>query len=123
MKIYVGNLSYSVTEDEIAVEFGAYGKVESVVIPLDKLSEQSKGFAFVEMESETEAKAAISVLNGKTLKERPIMVNVAPPRMGTDGGGSSVNRWSGSYGRNNSGSRKSSRPGGRKKQSGGKKKI
>ena len=123
MKIYVGNLSYSVTEDEIAAEFGTYGKVESVFIPVDKLSKQSKGFAFVEMESETEAKTAISVLNGKTLKERPIVVNVARPRMGTDGGDSFGNRWSGSYGRNNSGSRKSSRPAGVKKKIGSKKRI
>lgn len=110
MKIYVGNLSYNVTEDEIAAEFGAYGKVESVFIPLDNLSKQSRGFAFVEMESKSEAKAAISVLNGKTLQDRPIVVNEARPRMGTNGGGSSGNRWSGSYGGNNSSGRKISRP-------------
>lgn len=80
MKIYVGNMAYDVTEDELAAEFGAYGKVDSVAIPADRLSGRPKGFAFVEMGSKTEAEAAITGLNGKMLKERTIVVNESRPR-------------------------------------------
>ena len=97
MKIYVGNLSFDVTEDEIAAEFGTYGKVESIAIPADKISGRPRGFAFVEMGSKAEAEAAIEGLNGKILKERTIVVNESRPR--TDrGGGSYGNRRSGGYG-------------------------
>jgi len=98
MKIYVGNLSFDVTEDEIAAEFGAYGKVESIAIPADKLSGRPRGFAFVEMGSKAEAEAAIEGLNGKILKERTIVVNESRPRTDNRGGGSYGNRRSGGYG-------------------------
>jgi RNA recognition motif-containing protein len=98
MKIYVGNLSYDVTEDELAAEFGTFGKVESVAIPSDKFSGRPKGFGFVEMASKTEAEAAIAGLNGKSLKERTIVVNEARPRPENRGGGSYGNRRSGGYG-------------------------
>lgn len=98
MKLYVGNLSYDVTEDEISAEFGAYGKVESVAIPSDKISGRPRGFAFVEMASKSEAEAAIEGLNGKTLKDRIIVVNESRPRADNRGGGSYSNRRSGSYG-------------------------
>ncbi len=98
MKIYVGNLSFDVTEDEIAAEFGTYGKVDSVAIPADKLSGRPRGFAFVEMASKSEAEAAITGLNGKTLKERTIVVNESRPRPDSRGGGSYGNRRSGGYG-------------------------
>ena len=65
MKIYVGNLSFDATEDEIMAEFGAYGKVESVAIPSDKVSGRPRGFAFVEMTSKAEAEAAITGINAK----------------------------------------------------------
>ena len=97
MKIYVGNLSYDVTEDEITAEFGAFGKVESVAIPADKFSGRPKGFAFVEMASKSEAEVAIAELNGKTLKERTIVVNESLPRA-DNRGGSYGNRKSGGYG-------------------------
>jgi RNA recognition motif-containing protein len=87
MKIYVGNLSYEVTEDELAAEFGVYGKVDSVAIPADKFSGRPRGFAFVEMASKTEAEAAIAGLNGKMLKNRTIVVNEARPRPDNRGGG------------------------------------
>jgi cold-inducible RNA-binding protein len=87
MKIYVGNLSYEMTEDELAAEFGTYGKVESVAIPSDKFSGRPKGFAFVEMPTKTEAEAAITGLNGKTIKERTIVVNESRPRPDNRGGG------------------------------------
>ncbi len=90
MKIYVGNLSYEVTEEELRQEFLAFGKVESVNIITDKYSGQPKGFGFVEMPSVSEGQAAITGLNGKTLKDRMLTVNAARPR--------SDNRSDGSYG-------------------------
>jgi cold-inducible RNA-binding protein len=99
MKLYVGNLAYDVTEDELAAEFGAYGKVESVAVPSDKISGRPRGFGFVEMASKSEAEAAIAGLNGKTLKDRTIVVNESRPRVDNRGGGSyGNNRRSGSYG-------------------------
>ena len=97
MKIYVGNLAYDVTEDELSAEFGTYGKVESVSIPSDKISGRPRGFAFVEMASKSEAEAAIAGLNGKTLKDRTIVVNESRPREENRGGGSYGNRRSGGY--------------------------
>jgi cold-inducible RNA-binding protein len=87
MKIYVGNLSYEATEDELAAEFGAYGRVESVAIPSDKFSGRPRGFAFVEMPTKAEAEAAIAGLNGKTLKDRTMVVNESRPRPESRGGG------------------------------------
>jgi RNA recognition motif-containing protein len=97
MRIYVGNLAYDVTEDELSAEFGTYGKVESVSIPSDKISGRPKGFAFVDMPSKSEADAAIAGLNGKTLKNRTIVVNESRPREGNRGGGSYGDRRSGGY--------------------------
>jgi len=80
VKIYVGNLSYDVTEEELRQEFQAFGEVESVDIIMDKFSGRSKGFGFVEMPSVSEGQAAITGLNGKTLKDRALNVNAARPR-------------------------------------------
>jgi len=101
MKLYVGNLAYDMTEDELAAEFGTYGKVESVAIPSDKLSGRPRGFAFVEMPTKAEAEAAIAGLNGKMLKDRTIVVNESRPRpdnRGGGGGGSYGNRRGGGGG-------------------------
>ena len=87
MRIYVGNLSYDVTEEEITQEFQAYGEVTSVDIITDKYSGRPKGFGFVEMASNSEAEAAITGLNGKILRERPITVNEARPRPDNRSGG------------------------------------
>ncbi len=103
MKIYVGNLSYDVTEDELAAEFGTFGKVDSVAIPSDKISGRPKGFAFVEMGAKAEAEAAIAGLNGKTLKQRTIVVNESRPRPDNRGGGSYGNQRGGGYGGNRGG--------------------
>ena len=97
MRIYVGNLSYDVTEEELKQEFMAHGEVTSVSILTDKFSGRPKGFGFVEMDSKSEAEAAIEGLNGKTLKERTIVVNEARPRTGNRGGGSYGDRRGGGY--------------------------
>ncbi|HNQ01541.1 MAG TPA: RNA-binding protein, partial [Syntrophales bacterium] len=80
MKIYVGNMPYSVTEEDLKQAFEAFGQVESVTIIKDKMSGQSKGFGFVEMGSADQAQAAISGMNGKDLKGRKLNVNEARPR-------------------------------------------
>ena len=87
MRIYVGNLSYDMTEEELRQEFLAYGEVTSVSILTDKSSGQPKGFGFVEMASVSQGQAAIAGLNEKTLKERAIVVNEARPRLDNRGGG------------------------------------
>jgi RNA recognition motif-containing protein len=87
MNIYVGNLSSDVTEDELREEFKPFGEVTSVNIIKDKYSGQSRGFAFVEMASKSEAEAAIAGLKGKTLKDRTLDVNEARPRTDSRGGG------------------------------------
>jgi len=99
MKIYVGNLSYDVTEEELRQEFLASGEVESVTIITDKYSGRSKGFGFVEMPSVSEGQAAITALNGKTLKERTLTVNAARPRTDDRGGGGYGGRGGGYGGR------------------------
>jgi cold-inducible RNA-binding protein len=86
MKIYVGNLSFDVTEEELQAEFTAFGKVESVNIITDKYSGRPRGFAFVEMPSVSEGQAAIAGLNGKTLRDRTLNVNAARPRSDDRGG-------------------------------------
>jgi len=80
MKIYVGNLSYEVTEDDLREALGQFGKVDSATIIKDKYSGQSKGFGFVELSSKAEGQAAIDGLNGKELKGRTVTVNEALPR-------------------------------------------
>ena len=80
MNIYVGNLSYSVTEDELKNAFSEYGEVSSVNIITDKFSGQSKGFGFVEMPNNSEADEAIKALNETALKGRNVKVNQAKPR-------------------------------------------
>jgi RNA recognition motif-containing protein len=111
MKIYAGNLSYDLTEEDLRQQFSEYGAVESVSIISDRDSGRPKGFAFVEMPSKTEAEAAIAALNGKTLNERTIVVNEARPRTENRGGSFSGNR-SGGYDGNRGGNYGSNRGGG-----------
>lgn len=80
MNIYVGNLSFSLTEDELRAAFQAFGTVEKAAIITDKMSGQSRGFGFVEMPNREEAVKAIESLNGKDLKGRNLKVNEAQPR-------------------------------------------
>lgn len=79
-KLFVGNLSYSSTEESLKNAFAQAGTVESARIITDKMSGRSKGFGFVEMSSEDEAQAAISSLNGTELDGRPIAVSEARPQ-------------------------------------------
>jgi len=97
VKIYVGNLPFEVTEDELREEFTPFGKIESVAIPTDRYSGRPRGFAFVEMPSVSEGQAAIAGLNGRTLKDRTLVVNAARPRS-DDRGGSYGGRKGGSGG-------------------------
>lgn len=80
MNIYVGSMSYSVTEEDLKEAFDAFGEVESVRIIKDMYSGRSKGFGFVEMPSKAEAQSAIDGLNGKELKGRTLNVNEARSR-------------------------------------------
>jgi len=98
MKIYVGNLSYDVTEDDLRAEFSTFGKIESISVITDKYSGRSKGFAFVEMPTIAEGQAAINALNGKQLKERTLTVNAARPRAEGGSSGYRDNKGKGSYG-------------------------
>ncbi|HSX47504.1 MAG TPA: RNA-binding protein [Patescibacteria group bacterium] len=91
MKLYVGGLAYSITDQELEQLFSEQGKVISAIVIKDKFSGQSKGFGFVEMEDLKEAQNAIKELNGKEVSGRAIMVNQARPqeerRPGGGGGG------------------------------------
>ena len=98
MKIYVGNLSYEVTEEDLRQEFASFGEVTSVSVITDKYSGRPKGFAFVEMSSVSEGQAAITGLNGKTLKERTLTVNTARPRSDSRGRDSYGDRRGDGYG-------------------------
>ena len=86
MNIYVGNLSFDLTEDELRQAFGSYGQVDSVKIIMDRYSGRSKGFAFIEMANDDEGRAAIAEMNGKELKGRPLKVDEARPRNDSPGG-------------------------------------
>jgi len=80
MNIYVGNLAYGVTQDELREAFLAYGQVERASLITDKLTGESKGFGFVEMPNNAEADAAIKALNETPLRGRNMKVNQAKPR-------------------------------------------
>ena len=98
MNIFVGNLSFKTTEDELQKEFEAFGEVESVKIIKDQYTGRSRGFAFVEMEDQEQALAAIAGVNGKELVGQTLTVNEAKPREARGGGGQkrgSGNRGSG----------------------------
>jgi cold-inducible RNA-binding protein len=100
MNIYVGNLSYDATEDELREAFQSFGEVENVTIIRDRFSGESRGFAFVEMATKEQAQSAIAELNGKDFHGRALNVNEARPRTeradrdrrGAGGGGSGSGR-------------------------------
>lgn len=80
VKLYVGNLPYTTTDDDLKELFAPYGNVVSATVITDRDSGRSKGFGFVEMETDEEAKAAIEALNGKDFSGRNLVVNEARPR-------------------------------------------
>jgi len=80
MNIYVGNLAYGVTDDELREAFAAFGEVERASVIMDRDTGRSKGFGFVEMPDNSQAEAAINGLNEKDLSGRAIRVNEAKPR-------------------------------------------
>ena len=80
MNIYVGNLPFSATEDEVQEVFAEFGQVTSVTLIKDKFTGQPRGFGFVEMPAESDAQKAIQALNGKEFKNRSLVVNPARPK-------------------------------------------
>ncbi len=97
-KLYVGNLPYDTDETAIRTIFGAYGSVDSVHVPTDKMTGRARGVAFVEMSSSEEAQAAISAVNGQQVGGRALTVNEARPKPEFAGGGAGGG---GGYGRGN----------------------
>ena len=85
-KLYVGNLSFGVTDSTLAQLFEAHGTVQSAQVIMDRDTGRSKGFGFVEMGSDAEAQAAIQALNGKEVEGRALTVNEAKPREDRGGG-------------------------------------
>jgi RNA recognition motif-containing protein len=102
-KLYVGNLSYSVTSSDLEALFSQAGKVESAAVVTDKFSGQSKGFGFVEMATPEDAAKAVDQFNETELKGRNIRVDQARPREGGGGGGG--NRGGGGGGNRRGGNR------------------
>ena len=80
MNLYVGNLSYEMSEENLRSEFAEYGEVQSAKIITDKFTGRSRGFGFVEMNSDDEGKKAMEELNGKDVEGRQLVVNEARPR-------------------------------------------
>ena len=103
MKIYVGNLPYEVTEEDLRIAFEQFGQVESATIIKDKYSGRSKGFGFMEMASKAEGQSAIDGLNGKELKGRALNVNEARPRTEGRGGRDGYGGGKGGRGRDRGG--------------------
>lgn len=106
-KLFVGNLSYSTTEEDLRELFGKAGSIRAVTIPMDRATDRPRGFAFVEMESPADAQKAITMCNGQMLGGRQINVNEArPPESrggggGFGGGGSRDGGGRGDFGRDN----------------------
>jgi len=107
MKMYVGNLSYETSEEDLRKSFEEFGTVDSVTVVTDRYTGKSKGFAFVEMGSREEAQAAISGLDGNQLGDRTLKVDEARPRPerrsgGGGGGGGGRGGYGGGGGRRDS---------------------
>ena len=93
MSIYVGNLSYEVTSEDLSEVFTEYGNVKRVHVPSDRETGRPRGFAFVEMEDEANEQKAIDALDGAEWMERQLKVNKAKPREDNRGGGGRNNRY------------------------------
>lgn len=117
MNIYVGNLDYQVTDEDLQAAFAKYGAVESAKVIQDRFTGRSKGFGFVEMSDSSQAEAAIKGLNGTELGGRAISVNESRPK--PDGGGERRSSGSRPGGSRPSGGMGGGRPGGSRPSSGG----
>lgn len=106
VKIYVGNLSYETSEDDLRALFTQAGEVASVALIKDRDTGRSKGFAFVEMTTQSDAQKAISMYSGFNLKDRELTVNLARPREERSGSGGSFRRGNGSSHKARGGSRR-----------------
>lgn len=96
MKLYVGNLSYSTTQEALESAFSEFGRVDEVAIVMDRETGRPRGFAFVSMNNDQEARAAIDGVNGREIDGRTVTVNEARPkaeRSGGRGGGGGGRRW------------------------------
>lgn len=103
MSIYVGNLSYQVTEDDLKKTFAEYGTVNRVQLPTDRETGRPRGFAFVEMKTEAEETAAIEALDGAEWMGRDLKVNKAKPREERGGNSSRGGSWGGNNNRGGGG--------------------
>ena len=92
MKLYVGNLSFETTENDLQDLFEQHGKVAEVALMMDRMTGKSRGFAFITMNDDTQAKAAMSATNGKELNGRALNVNEARPREERPRGGGGDSR-------------------------------
>ena len=93
MRLYVGNLSYSTTQDTLQSEFGAYGPVDEVAVITDRETGRPRGFAFVTMSNPDDGRSAIESLNGREVDGRTITVNEARPKAERPRGGGGGGRW------------------------------
>jgi RNA recognition motif-containing protein len=96
--IYVGNLAWETTSDDLLALFQEHGKVARAQVVTDRETGRSRGFGFVEMDNDQEAQAAVAALNGQNYRGRPLTVNEAKPREGGGGGGGGRGPRSGGYG-------------------------
>jgi RNA recognition motif-containing protein len=114
-KLYVGNLSYATTEDELRTLFAQAGTVESVALIKDRDTGSSKGFAFVEMSNQSEAEKAISMFNGYNMADRALKVNMARPREERGGYGDRRGGYGGGGGYGNNRNRRDRSGGGQRR--------
>jgi RNA recognition motif-containing protein len=117
--LYVGNLSYKITDEDLKSNFSEAGEVVSATIIKDKFSGQSKGFGFVEMKTEEAAAEAIKKFNGGTLDGKTITVNEARPKKEFGGGGGGGHRGGGNRGGGGGGFNRGGRSGGGNRGGGG----
>jgi cold-inducible RNA-binding protein len=99
-KLYVGNLAFSVTDDELQQAFASFGNVASARVVMDRMTGRSKGFGFVELEDDSLADEAVNKMNGQTIGGRPVRVSEAKPQEDRPrgGGGGGGSRGGGGYG-------------------------
>ncbi len=118
-KLYVGNLSYQTTDQQLHDLFSEAGNVSSAQVVTDRYTGQARGFGFVEMATEDEAKQAIAAINGRNVDGRALVVNESRPREGGGGGGSRGGGGGGSYGGGGGGGSYGGGGGGRSSGGGG----